>query len=103
MRPMTDYEQDLNELLKDAEFAAGYINAAIEEDDRDALLLAMRRVAQAQGGMAAVADRANVKRENLYRMLSPRGNPALSSLFSILHGMGLKLAVLPEKPQSGQA
>ena len=97
MKEMTDYDQDLSELLKDAEFAAGYINAAIEENDRDALLMALRRVAQAQGGMPAVADRANVKRENLYRMLSQRGNPALSSLFSILHGMGLKLAVLPDK------
>jgi len=94
MREMTDYEQDLEELLKDPEFAAGYLTAAIEENDRDALLLAMRRVAQARGGMAAVAERAKVKRENLYRMLSGKGNPQLSSLFCILHG--LSLAVVPE-------
>jgi probable addiction module antidote protein len=96
MSSPTDYEQDLNEWLKDPEFAAGYLNAAIEEGDKDAILLAMRRVAQARGGMAAVAERAHVKRENLYRMLSKRGNPELRSLFNILHGMGLKLTVQPE-------
>jgi probable addiction module antidote protein len=96
MRELTDYEQDLDELLKDPEFAAGYLTAAIEENDRDVLLLAMRRVAQARGGMAAVAQHANVKRENLYRMLSGKGNPQLSSLLNILHGMGLSLAVVPE-------
>jgi DNA-binding phage protein len=40
----------------------------------------------------------HIKRENLYRALSKRGNPELRTLFNILHGMGLRLAVLPEKP-----
>jgi DNA-binding phage protein len=55
--PVTDYEQDLNELLKDPEFAAGYMNAAVEEDVSDALLLAMSRVAHAQRDMAVFADK----------------------------------------------
>ncbi len=96
MIPSTDYEQDLHEWLKDPQNAAEYLNAAIEDGDREVILLAMRRVAQASGGMAAVAERAHLKRENLYRALSKRGNPELRTLFSILHGMGLKLAVLPE-------
>ncbi len=98
MRPMTDYEADLNTLLKNPDFAAGYLNAAIEEGDKEAFLLAMRRVAQASGGMTEVAERAHVKRENLYRMLSKRGNPELASLFNILNGMGLKLIIQPGEP-----
>ena len=47
--------------------------------------------------MCAVAEKAHVKRESLYRMLSPRGNPALSNLLSILHGMGVKMTIQPEK------
>lgn len=47
--------------------------------------------------MDAVADKAHLKRESLYRMLTPRGNPALSNLLSILHGMGLKMTIQPEK------
>ena len=59
------------------------------------MLLALRNIAEAEGGMAAVAEKAHVKRESLYRMLSSRGNPA--NLLSILHGMGLKMTIQPEK------
>lgn len=96
MKQMTDYEQDLHEMLKEPDFAAGYLTAAIEENNRESLLIAMRRVAQARGGMATVAERANLKRENLYRALSKGGNPELRTLYNILHGMGLKLAIVPE-------
>ena len=93
---MTEYEQDLNEWLKDSCNAAEYLTAAVEEGDRDVLLLSMRRVAQARGGMATVAARSQLKRENLYRALSKGGNPELRTFYNILHGMGLKLAIVPE-------
>jgi probable addiction module antidote protein len=96
-RKTGDYHTEHIEWLKDPENAAGYLNAVIEEGDKDALLLALRNVAEAEGGMAAVAERAHVKRESLYRMLSTRGNPALSNLLTILHGMGLKMTIQPEK------
>lgn len=53
----------------------------LEEGDKAAMLLALREVTQ------AIVERAHVKRENLYQMLSRRGNPELTSLFNILHGM----------------
>jgi probable addiction module antidote protein len=96
-RKTGDYHTEHIEWLKDPENAAGYLNAVIEEEDKDALLLALRNIAEAEGGMAAVAEKAHLKRESLYRMLSPRGNPALSNLFSILHGMGLKMTIKPDK------
>ncbi len=96
-RKTGNYHTEHIEWLKDPENAAGYLNAVIEEEDKDALLLALRNIAEAEGGMAAVAEKAHLKRESLCRMLSPRGNPALSNLFSILHGMGLKLTIQPDK------
>lgn len=96
-RKTGDYHTEHIEWLKDPENAAGYLNAVIEEGDKDALLLALRNIAEAEGGMAAVAERAHVKRESLYRMLSARGNPALSNLLTILHGMGLKMTIQPDK------
>ncbi|MDD2734221.1 MAG: putative addiction module antidote protein [Desulfuromonadaceae bacterium] len=96
-RKTGNYHSEHIEWLKDPENAAGYLNAIIEEEDKDALLLALRNIAEAEGGMAAVAEKAHLKRESLYRMLSPSGNPALSNLFSILHGMGLKMTVQPDK------
>ena len=96
-RKTGDYHVEHIEWLNDPENAAGYLNAVIEEEDKDALLLALRNIAEAEGGMAAVAEKAHLNRESLYRMFSPRGNPALSNLLSILHGMGLKMTIQPEK------
>jgi len=91
------YEDDLQDWLKTPENAAEYLTAIIEEDDLDALLLAIRDVAKAQGGMAAVAERAHIRRETLYKMLSEKANPAFKGVAGILHGMGLKLSVTPVK------
>jgi probable addiction module antidote protein len=96
-RKTGDYHKEHIEWLKDPKNAAGYLNAVIEEEDKDALLLALRNIAEAEGGMAAVAEKAHLKRESLYRMLSTSGNPALSNLLTILHGMGLKMTIQPEK------
>jgi probable addiction module antidote protein len=96
-RKTGDWHEYHIEWLKDEENAAEYLNAALAEGDRDGLLLALRNIAEARGGMAAVAEKAHVPRESLYRMLSTRGNPALSNLLSILHGMGLKMTIQPEK------
>lgn len=45
--------------------------------------------------MTAIAEKAHVKRENLYQMLSRRGNPKLTSLFNILHGTDLTITIQP--------
>jgi len=66
-------------------------------------LLALRNVAEAKGGMAVLAEKANLSRESLYRMLSKRGNPEIKSLFSLLHAMGLRLAVEPEERECSAA
>ena len=97
MKHMTDYESDLHEWLKSPKNASAYLNAVLEEGDKTAMLMALREVAQANGGMAAIAERSHVKRESLYQMLSKRGNPELTSLFNVLHGMGLTITIQPLK------
>ena len=96
MNKSVPYEDDLHAWLQDASNAAGYINAAIEDGDKAVLLLALRDVARARGGMTAVAEKAHLGRESLYKMLSKRGNPEFKSIASVLHGMGLRLTVEPE-------
>jgi probable addiction module antidote protein len=83
------------ERLKDPSEAAAYVEASIDQGDQGALMLALRHVAMAQGGIAAVARRAKVTREAAYRMLSASGNPELRSLSAILAAAGLKLSVKP--------
>lgn len=80
-------------LRKDPEFAAEYLKAALEDEDEPrVLLIALRHLARAQG-IAKVARAAGVERESLYRALSERGNPRLSTLFAVAKAVGLRLTV----------
>lgn len=81
--------------LKDAENAAAYVEAAIEEGDPAGILQALRNVAEARGGIARIAEKTGLNREALYRTLSKRGNPQLKSLTAILEATGLRLSVTP--------
>ena len=93
MRKTRDYRDSLRESLKDPKEAEAYLNASLEENDLELFLLALRNVAEAQGGMSKFARKAKLNRESLYRMLSEEGNPQLDSLSQLLDVMGFRLAV----------
>ena len=76
-----------------AKLAAAYTQAAIEAGDQAALLLALRTVAEARGGMSMIAAKTGLKRESVSRALSASGNSRLSSLSAILEAAGLQIAV----------
>ena len=81
------YQEDLITALKDPREAAAYLSAAMEEDDRAVFLLALRNVVAAHGGMASVARKARLNRENLYRMLSKKGNPEVKNVLRLLRSI----------------
>ena len=84
----------VRQLREDPDFAAEYLRAALDDTDEPrVLLIALRRIAEARGGIAKVAKAAGVERESLYRALSPNGNPRLSTLTAVTKAMGLKLTV----------
>ena len=81
-------------LRANPKFAAEYLKAALEDTEEPAvLLIALRRIAEARGGIAKVAKVAGIERESLYRALSARGNPRLSTLVAVTKAVGLKLTV----------
>lgn len=82
----------------DPELALAVINGILEGGDQAELLVVLRQMTQAFGGMQAVAEQAKLNPTQLYRTLSPKGNPALGSLTGILKAMGLRLAVQPLAP-----
>lgn len=98
-RASIPYVEVLHEWLQDPAQAAAYLDAALEDGDQEVFLLALRDVAEARG-FTAVAQGADLNRENLYRMLSRQGNPQLSSLTALLKSMGLRLAVEVEPATS---
>jgi probable addiction module antidote protein len=80
-------------LRKDQRFAVEYLRAAIEEEDEPrVLLIALRHIARARG-IAKIAKAAGIERESLYRALSARGNPRLSTLVAVTKAMGVRLTV----------
>jgi len=84
----------IRELREDPKFAAEYLKVALEDTEEPAvLLIALRRIAEARGGIAKVAKAAGIERESLYRALSARGNPRLSTLVAVTKAVGLKLTV----------
>ena len=97
MRDRTSISHDeviIRRLRKSPAFAAEYLRAAMEDTEEPrVLLVALRQIAEARGGMAKVANAAGIERESLYRALSKRGNPRLSTLFAVTKAMGLTLTV----------
>jgi probable addiction module antidote protein len=95
------HEWEVQELQKDREFAVEYLKAAMEAldnpEERGGGLLALRSVAEAYGGLGAVAAQAGISRESLYRTLSPKGNPTLKTLVAVLRSVGLRLSVTREQ------
>jgi probable addiction module antidote protein len=84
----------VKKLRRRPQFAAEYLKAAMEEaDDPEVLLMALRQVAKAKGGLARVAKIAGLERESLYQALSEKGNPRLSTLLGIMRAVGLRLTV----------
>ena len=47
---------------------------------------------------AVIAERAGIKRESLYRALSPKGNPTMKTLLAVIGAVGLKLSVQTQAP-----
>ena len=66
------------------------------DNNTDALLLAMRDVAQAQGGIGQLAKRVGISREHLYNVLASKHNPRLDNLLSILSGLGFQVRLEPK-------
>jgi probable addiction module antidote protein len=84
----------VKKLQKNRAFAAEYLKAAMEDrEEPETLLVALRHLAEASGGMAKIAKAAGIERESLYRALSARGNPRLSTLFAVTKALGLTLTV----------
>jgi probable addiction module antidote protein len=88
-------EATVESLRKDPVFAAEYLNSILEDGDQKELLLALRRMSKAFGGVQKLADQTKLNANTLYRTLSSKGNPELKSLRAVLRAMGMQLTVRP--------
>ncbi len=98
---VSHHERTIEELREDREYAVALLRVAMESldnpEERAGGLLALRAVAEAYGGLGAVAAQAGISRESLYRSLSPKGNPTLKTLAAVLKAVGLQLSVVEKQ------
>lgn len=83
---------------EDPELAAEYLNQVLDGGEREEILLAMRYLTSAFGGVTGIARATKLNARTLYRTLSEHGNPELDTFTSLLKAMGLRLAVTPLNP-----
>ncbi|RWD68294.1 addiction module antidote protein [Mesorhizobium sp.] len=90
---------DAAEYFDDAESQAELLADAFETGDATYIAHALGVIARARG-MTAVAKNAGVTREALYKALSEKGDPRLSTLLGVTKALGLQLDVKPIGPGS---
>jgi len=95
MKPNVKNHDDamVERFKKDPDLAIELLNSILEEGDQGELMVTLRQMAKASGGINKIAETSHLNSTQLYRTLSERGNPELRSLSAILKAMGLRLAV----------
>lgn len=78
--------------LATREDIAAYLDAVLEDGDPELLKAALGDIARAKG-MAEIAEAAGLGRTNLYKALSPDGNPEFATVAKVLKALGLRLSV----------
>ena len=99
-KPFTD---TLSRYLDDPAEASAYLDAVLESGDTGALLVALRDVVAARGGVGELSRASGLSRETLYRTLSEEGNPTLDTLTKVLDFTGLRVSVLPAGEERAEA
>jgi probable addiction module antidote protein len=97
---LKDFNETLEAELKDPEFAALYLKAALQDNGMEGFLLALRNVIQATRGMAQVSADTDLGRESLYKTLSESGNPQFATVQKLLSALGLQFSVEPTQESS---
>lgn len=95
-QPHVSHEDALVESFRrNPALAAEYLSAVLDDGDQSEVMTALRRLADAFGGVPKLARSTALNTTTLYRTLSPQGNPELKNLIAILRAMGMRLAVEP--------
>ncbi|MBP1750446.1 MAG: hypothetical protein H6Q52_2985 [Deltaproteobacteria bacterium] len=81
---------DVSDHLKTEEDMVNYLEAAFEDGDPSLIQAALGDIARAKG-MTAVAQKAGLGRESLYKSLKPGGNPSFATVLKVINILGFTL------------
>lgn len=80
-------------MLSDRDTAAEYLSEVLQNSEAPAFALALRNVIEAQGGLHKVLVEAGLDEQSEERIRSGQPISALPELTSILHALGMRIAV----------
>ena len=90
-------EVQLEHYKKHPQELKSYIAVALEEYQKDgdekAFLSALSLATRVHGGFSKLSKATGLNRENLYRALSHRSDPRLSTIMQVLETLGLSLTI----------
>ena len=90
-------EVELEYFRKHPKEIKGYLVVALEEYQKDgdekAFLSALSLAARVRGGFSKLSQATGLNRENLYRALSKRSDPRLSTIMQVLGTLGFSLTI----------
>ena len=100
---MRKYREYLIERLSNREEAIGYLQTALEEYQNDgdtlALLIALRSIVEAQGGLDELARRTHTAPDLLVKILSREDESHLDTIRAILEVLECRLSVFETAKQ----
>lgn len=85
---------DAADYLDNEETIAEYLTAALEDDNPEMLLTAIKDVARARG-MTKVAKDTGLGRESLYKALAPGAKPRYETVMKVIRALGVRLHAEP--------
>lgn len=83
---------DAADYLDNEETIAAYLTAALEDENPDMFLVAVKDVARARG-MTQLAKDTGLGRESLYKALAPGAKLRYDTLLKVLRALGVSLHV----------
>ncbi|UNE54374.1 addiction module antidote protein [Bartonella machadoae] len=90
---------DTSEYFKTPETQKILLQDALESKDSKYLAHALGIIAKNQG-MSKIAQNTGLSRESLYRSLSDKGDPRLSTFLSVLSALDLQISLTPVQNDS---
>ena len=94
---LATYPMDLAEYFIETESQLYLLHDAFTEAHCGYIANALGIIARARG-MTDTASKAGVTREALYKALSPKGDPRLSTMLGVVKALGFKLTITPLVP-----
>lgn len=92
----------IEELRADPDYAELYLKTALEEINEEGglggFLITLRRILEARGGISEAAKKTGLARQSIYRALSEKGNPTITTLAQLASVAGLQLTLSKAPP-----